>query len=102
MAAGGEADGGAFAFAFTVCQVGAEPAVKAEVAKFRPDWRLAFSRPGLVTFKCAQPVTLAALPRLVFARVRGASLGPAKEAAQVAQLAHAVAQRLARPVRLAV
>lgn len=36
---------------FCVCRVGSEACLKREVARERPDWRLAFSRPGFVTFR---------------------------------------------------
>ena len=38
-------------FLFVTCQVGAEKAVKGELAKRWPAFRLAFSRPGFLTFK---------------------------------------------------
>jgi len=38
-------------FIFVTCQVGAETALKAEVARNWPDLRFSFSRPGFVTFK---------------------------------------------------
>jgi 23S rRNA (cytidine2498-2'-O)-methyltransferase len=38
-------------FLFTVCQPGAEAALKQEVARRRPELRFAFSRPGFVTFR---------------------------------------------------
>ncbi len=38
-------------FVFITCQVGAEPAVKDEVSRLWPSFRLAFSRPGFLTFK---------------------------------------------------
>jgi 23S rRNA (cytidine2498-2'-O)-methyltransferase len=38
-------------FYFSTCQIGAEKAVKAEVAAEHPRLRFAFSRPGFVTFK---------------------------------------------------
>lgn len=62
---------------FCVCQFGAEQALKEEVAVRAPGLRLGFSRPGFVTFKLPKPVALAELnlPRLLFARTQGASLG---------------------------
>ncbi len=82
-------------FVFVTCQVGAGAAVKGEIARACPQWRLAFSRPGFLTFKCP------AEPRLsedfdlqsVFARTYGFSLGtvrgssPEELARQVWQLA---------------
>jgi 23S rRNA (cytidine2498-2'-O)-methyltransferase len=38
-------------FIFTICQVGAENALKAELARHHPALRFAYSRPGFVTFK---------------------------------------------------
>ncbi|MCC7475996.1 MAG: hypothetical protein IT425_11425 [Pirellulales bacterium] len=40
-------------FVFMTCRVGAEAALKQEVARSVPDWRPAFSRPGFLTFKIA-------------------------------------------------
>lgn len=64
-------------FLFATCQVGAEPALKAEVARAWPASRLAFSRPGLLTFKLPDgppPADEFDLPS-VFARAWGISLG---------------------------
>src|SRR3990172_10236939 len=38
-------------FVFMTCRAGAEGAVKEEVARVEPAWRLSFSRPGFLTFK---------------------------------------------------
>jgi len=38
-------------FLYTICQVGAEPALKKELARVAPELKFAFSRPGFVTFK---------------------------------------------------
>lgn len=64
-------------FIFVACQAGAQAALKNEVEVRSPDWRLAFSRPGFVTFKTPSPITMTnqALPRMTFARTRGLSLG---------------------------
>lgn len=67
-------------FVFCTCQPGAETPLKAEVAARRPRWRLAFSRPGFVSFKCDESVGAAlngSLP--VFARTRSISLGRLKQ-----------------------
>lgn len=69
-----------FPFAFAVCQIGAEGAVKADVARAHPGWRFAFSRPGLLTWRCDPEVTLDARVGSLFARVAGASLGRASDA----------------------
>jgi 23S rRNA (cytidine2498-2'-O)-methyltransferase len=65
-------------FLFTTCQVGAEPALKAEMAAL--GLRLAFSRPGFVTFKSETPLPPDFELRSVFARTYGLSLGKARAA----------------------
>ncbi len=80
-------------FAFACCAPGMERALKSEVARAAPGWRLAFSRPGLVTFK-AEP-QLDERIELVFARVWGRSLGRADDLAAAAALA-----REAKPARV--
>ncbi len=64
-------------FLFVVCQRGAESALKRELACTWPQFRLAFSRPGFVTFKL--PVDHGLSPdfalRSVFARSYGFSMG---------------------------
>jgi len=60
-------------FVFTVCQPGAEAALKQEVARHHADWRFAFSRPGFVTFRL--PNAASPEPRSTFARTWGISLG---------------------------
>lgn len=82
-------------FLFCTCQTGAERALKAEVARTCPEFHLAFSRPGFVTFKA--PVASLTHDRadreLVFARRMGVSLGKssgetdAERAAAVKQIA---------------
>jgi 23S rRNA (cytidine2498-2'-O)-methyltransferase len=64
-------------FLFVVCQVGAEPALKSELARRWPEIRLAFSRPGFVTFKLPPGHGLSGDFDLasVFARTSGFSLG---------------------------
>jgi 23S rRNA (cytidine2498-2'-O)-methyltransferase len=42
---------GSAQFVFMTCRAGAEGAVKDEVARVEPAWRLSFSRPGFLTFK---------------------------------------------------
>lgn len=79
-------------YLYAVCQNGAQNALKREVEVCAPDWRLAFSRPGFVTFKA--PGTLAldseSLPRMTFARARGLSLGRASSSDHLAELAKEV------------
>ncbi|TWT36405.1 putative 23S rRNA ribose 2'-O-ribose methyltransferase [Posidoniimonas corsicana] len=76
-------------YLFAACQAGAQNALKLEVERRAPDWRLAFSRPGFVTFKAPSPITLAseAIPRMTFARTRGLSLGKASGSDQLDELA---------------
>ncbi|MBC8356104.1 MAG: SAM-dependent methyltransferase [Planctomycetes bacterium] len=64
-------------FLFTVCQHGAEDALKAELATTWPDWRLSYSRPGFVTWKLpdGHKMTPEFDIRSVFARTHGFSLG---------------------------
>jgi 23S rRNA (cytidine2498-2'-O)-methyltransferase len=78
--------GGQPAFVFAVCQAGAEPALKAEVAAAHPALRFAYSRPGLVTWKHAGGAPPPGF-RLgaVFARVDGRALGAAADAAAVVE-----------------
>lgn len=91
-------------FAFCVCQPGAESALKAEVARFRPAWRASFSRPGFVTFRRGQGEAdreplwplWEDLPRPIFARVSGVSLGRARDAHAAGELA----KTLPGPLRL--
>ena len=71
------------AFLFITCQVGAERAVKSELARTWPGFHFAFSRPGFLTFKLP---TNHGLPddfdlKSVFARVYGFSLGKVSDAA---------------------
>jgi len=65
------------AFLFVTCQLGAEKAVKGELAGRWPYFRFAFSRPGFLTFKLPERHRLAADFDLgsVFARAHGFSLG---------------------------
>ncbi len=80
-------------FLFLTCQVGAEPTVKRELARLWPDFRIAYSRPGFLTFKLPAGHALADDFDLgsVFARAYGFSVGkvsgenPAAMAEQVWQ-----------------
>ena len=82
-------------FIFITCQRGAEPAVKAEMARDWPALRFAYSRPGFLTFKLPPDHGLTETCELgsVFARAAGFSLGKAvgrtaaERAATVWQLA---------------
>jgi 23S rRNA (cytidine2498-2'-O)-methyltransferase len=62
-------------FLFATCQVGAEKALKSEMACLRPELKLAFSRPGFLTFKAPEPLTADLELNSVFARAYGLSLG---------------------------
>ena len=64
-------------FIFVTCQVGAEAAVKGELARKWPAFRFAYSRPGFLTFKIPTGAALADDFDLhsVFARSYGFSLG---------------------------
>ena len=66
-------------FLFVTCQVGAERAVKGELARLWPGFHVAYSRPGFLTFKLPADAALPADFELgsVFARAYGFSLGPA-------------------------
>ena len=67
-------------FYFSVCQVGAEKAVKAEVLLEFPQLRFAFSRPGFITFKEEDDVTPElVLKRGIFTRLWGVVLGQTKD-----------------------
>ena len=82
-------------FLFITCQVGAERAVKSELAREWPGFRFAYSRPGFLTFKL--PAEHGLEPefnlRSVFARSYGFSLGKTKAAS--------VEERVAEMARLA-
>ena len=63
-------------FIFACCQVGAEAALKREVAREHNGFRPAFSRPGFVTFKApVASVLLDSELKSVFARCSGVSIG---------------------------
>lgn len=64
-------------FVFAVCQAGAEAALKNEISRRHPELRLAFSRPGFVTFKTPDTRGFVGNFQLksVFARTWGHSIG---------------------------
>jgi 23S rRNA (cytidine2498-2'-O)-methyltransferase len=78
-------------FLFVTCQVGAAAALKDELARRWPEFRLAYSRPGFLTFKLPDEHQLPADLDLqsVFARAYGFSLGKVtgQDAAELAQIA---------------
>jgi len=71
-------------FVFATCLPGVEPALKLELSRTRPELRLAYSRPGLVTFKSSRSVPPDDPPGSVFARVWGRSIGAASDPASAA------------------
>ena len=64
-------------FIFVTCQIGAERAVKGEIARRWPEFRFAFSQPGLLNFKLPEAHGLTDDFDLmaVFARAYGFSCG---------------------------
>lgn len=62
-------------FLMTVCQVGAEPALKEEIAREHPELRFSYSRPGFVTFKSSQELSPEFRLNSVFARSASLSIG---------------------------
>src|SRR5688572_3991400 len=64
-------------FIFCTCQQGAELALKREAASRAPHLRLAYSRPGFVTFKFDDVAADASfeMPHFTFARATGWSVG---------------------------
>ncbi|QEG40487.1 SAM-dependent methyltransferase [Roseimaritima ulvae] len=77
-------------FVMIGCQRGAEATLKSQLAD--QDWRLAFSRPGFVTFKHDGPVET--LPSNPFARTVSRSVGKAR-AAQITDLLTALDSTIA-------
>jgi 23S rRNA (cytidine2498-2'-O)-methyltransferase len=85
-------------FLFITCQVGAERAVKGELAREWPAFRFAYSRPGFLTFKLPADLELGSdfNLRSVFARSYGFSLGKTQAAsveARVDELARLIGDR---------
>ena len=79
-------------FIFAVCQVGAEAALKKEMAREHPQFKFAYSRPGFVTFKLVPADSFEDLQpsfelKSVFARQYGLSIGQsdAKKAIETAR-----------------
>ncbi len=93
-------------FIYCACQVGAEAALRQEIAGIDPSLRSAFARPGLVTFKLmsgpvepaeegiseAQAVSAVIRSASVLARACGASLGPASTAEQALEVIRSATQ----------
>jgi 23S rRNA (cytidine2498-2'-O)-methyltransferase len=83
-------------FLYVLCQAGAEPTLKKEVARELPGFRFAFSRPGFVTFRKPETAPLLAPDfeaRLVFARAYGLSLGKFAGADEALERALALARQ---------
>ena len=81
-------------FVFAVCQPGFERILKDDVGRTWPGLRLAFSRPGIVTFKSDGEVEPEVARPSPWARAWGASLGRAAGAEALLDLAPAEARRL--------
>lgn len=80
------------AFVFATCLPRSMNHLKRELGRTRPDLRLAYSRPGLLTMRTdAPPDPAAPEPRAVFARASGRSLGFADSMDRVIELADGVA-----------
>jgi len=88
-------------FLFVTCQVGAEKAVKGEVAQRWPDFRFAYSRPGFLTFKLPEQQFLTPDFNLasVFARAYGFSLGKVSPGDPAVAAAEAWNLLADRPIR---
>jgi 23S rRNA (cytidine2498-2'-O)-methyltransferase len=84
-------------FLFILCQVGAEKALKEELAQ--AGFQLAFSRPGFVTFRASAPLEGSHELASVFARAYGLTLGKASDPVGLSALARPL-QREGRRLRL--
>ncbi len=84
-------------FVFATCQAASNAWLRRDVGRLQPDLRLAFSAPGLVTWKGAGALELGVTSPL--AVVAGWGMGPAKSPAEVVKLVEAgVAQlRVSHP-----
>ncbi len=80
-------------FVFATCLPRSMPYLKRELARTRPDLRLAYSRPGLITMRTdAVPPDLdTPEPQAVFARATGRSLGFADSLDRIIELAGLIA-----------
>jgi 23S rRNA (cytidine2498-2'-O)-methyltransferase len=82
-------------YAYFLCQQGAEPALKREIAASNPELKFAFSRPGFLTYKSTQPLDPEFAPELILARAFGLTLGKARgDLPAVVQAARAELRRL--------
>lgn len=78
-------------FLFVCCQVGAERALKADLAQHHPQLAFAFSRPGFVTFKRRDDSRIDSL-RSPFARTFGFHLAQFREANPSSAIATCLAE----------
>jgi len=83
-------------YLYVCLQVGAERALKEELALTHPELRFAYSRPGFVTFKTSKPAGLPPDFELnsVFARTWGFSIGAQKSLADAAAATQSLAASL--------
>ncbi|MFO1063285.1 MAG: hypothetical protein U0892_05385 [Pirellulales bacterium] len=65
-------------FVFAVCQFGAEQPLKQRLLAAQPAYRLAFSRPGLLTLKWTDPSAAIEIPAGVLVRLAGHGIGSAR------------------------
>jgi 23S rRNA (cytidine2498-2'-O)-methyltransferase len=78
-------------FIFTVCQAGAESALKKEFLRESPSFHFAYSRPGFLTFKYSPVMVLPSGKSIepdfelksIFARAYGLSIGKAKDPSEI-------------------
>lgn len=90
-------------FLFTTCNAGSERALKGEMAVIQPTLRVAFSRPGLLTWKADKPFPLEFTLSATFAGTFGFSLGFAstvEEVLHIAQNLKASSSSSNRPLHL--
>lgn len=87
-------------FIFTTCQIGAEPALKKEIAAAHRDLRFAYSRPGFLTFKSPVDLPPDFELRSIFARAYGVSIGKAVEPTEVFEAAKKLSERHSGQFRL--
>ena len=92
-------------FIFTTCQAGAEAVLKQEILREWPTFKLAYSRPGFLTFKVGPDADVSAGfdLRSTFARSYGISFGKVQGASMPERVFHATMlarQYLPGPVRL--
>jgi 23S rRNA (cytidine2498-2'-O)-methyltransferase len=89
-------------FIFITCQVGAEAALKTEIKRDYPALKFAFSRPGFLTFKSEQPISIDFELKSVFTRTYGLSLSKADRAGAIALIRETEAslRAFSKPIHL--